>query len=268
MCFTYPDSDVSLYKLYGDKITISIKGVYMKLQWIAVLSILLLGSQVQAGGNLVLKDQKDKLSYSMGVRVGDNLKRQSVDINSKVFMQGFKDALSGSKKLMTDQEVNDTLMTFQKEMMAKEAARRKELGEKNKKEGEAFLAENKNKEGVTTLPSGLQYKVIQEGTGKIPQKTDTVSINYRGTLIDGTEFDSSYTRGQPATFPVNGVIAGLSEALQMMKVGSKWQLFIPSNLAYGERGAGEDIGPNAALIFEVELLSIKEEAKTEEKKQE
>lgn len=240
----------------------------MKLRWIAVLSILLLGSQVQAAENLVLKDQKDKLSYSMGVRVGDNLKRQSIDVNSKVFIQGFKDAYSDSKRLMTDQEVNETLMNFQKEMMAKEAERRKELGEKNKKEGEAFLAENKNKEDVKTLPSGLQYKVIQEGTGKIPQKTDTVAINYRGTLIDGTEFDSSYSRGQPATFPVNGVIPGLSEALQMMKVGSKWQLFIPSDLAYGEHGAGNDIGPNATLIFEVELLSIKEEPKPGEKKQE
>ena len=126
-----------------------------------------------------------------------------------------------------------------------------------KKENEAFLAENKNKEGVKTLPSGLQYKVIQEGTGKIPQQTDTVSVNYRGTLVDGTEFDSSYKRGKPATFPVDGVIAGLSEALQMMKVGSKWQLFIPSTLAYGERGAGDDIGPNSTLIFEVELISIK-----------
>jgi FKBP-type peptidyl-prolyl cis-trans isomerase FklB len=147
-------------------------------------------------------------------------------------------------------------------------ARQKELGEKNKKEGEAFLAENKKKEGVTTLPSGLQYKIMKEGDGQIPKSTDTVTVHYRGTLIDGTEFDSSYTRGQPATFPVKGVIAGFSEALQLMKVGSKWQLFIPSNLAYGERGAGDDIGPNASLIFDIELISIKEEAVKEEKKEE
>jgi FKBP-type peptidyl-prolyl cis-trans isomerase FklB len=141
-------------------------------------------------------------------------------------------------------------------MMAKKTERLKELGEKNKNEGEAFLAENKKKEGVVTLPDGLQYKVIKEGDGNIPKLTDTVSINYRGTLINGTEFDSSYKRGKPATFPVKGIISGMSEALQLMKVGSKWQLFIPSQLAYGERGAGDDIGPNATLIFDVELLSI------------
>jgi FKBP-type peptidyl-prolyl cis-trans isomerase FklB len=240
----------------------------MKLRWIAVLGIFLLASQVNAAEKLVLKDKKDKISYSMGARVGNSLKKESIDINTNAFVQGFKDVLSGGKKLMTDQEVNETLMTFQKEMMAKEEARLKELGEKNKKEGEAFLAENGKKEGIVTLPSGLQYKVLTEGTSDMPKLTDKVSIHYRGSLIDGTEFDSSYQRGQPATFQVNGVISGMSEALQLMKVGSKWQLFIPSNLAYGERGAGDDIGPNAALIFEFELLSIKEEVKKEEKKSE
>lgn len=238
----------------------------MKLRWIAALGIVLLASQVNAGEKLVLKDQKDKVSYSMGINIGSNLKRQSVDINPDALIQGVKDALSGGKTLMTEQEVNETIMTFQKEMIAKQQARLKELGEKNKKEGEAFLAENKKKEGVITLPSGLQYKVIKEGDGKIPKLTDTVTIHYRGTLIDGTEFDSSYKRGQPATFPIKGIIAGFSEALQLMKVGSKWQLFIPSNLAYGERGAGDDIGPNTTLIFEIELISIKEEASKEEKK--
>jgi FKBP-type peptidyl-prolyl cis-trans isomerase FklB len=240
----------------------------MKLRWLVVLGIIFFVSQVYAGEKIVLKDNKDKVSYSMGVRVGNSLKKESIEINQDAFIQGFKDELSGHKKLMTDQEVNETLMNFQKEMMAKEAARLKELGEKNKKEGEAFLAENKKKEGVVVLPSGLQYKIIKEGDGKIPTINDIVTIHYRGTLIDGTEFDSSYSRGQPATFPVKGVITGFSEALQLMKVGSKWQLFIPSNLAYGERGAGDDIGPNATLIFEVELLSIKEkeEDKKEEKK--
>jgi FKBP-type peptidyl-prolyl cis-trans isomerase FklB len=231
----------------------------MKLWLIAVLGIVLLACQVNAGENLVLKDQKDKVSYSIGMNIGNNLKKQSIDVNPDVLAQGIKDALSGSKALMTEQEVNETMMSFQKEMAAKQIERLKELGEKNKKEGEAFLAGNKKKGGVTTLPSGLQYKVIKEGTGETPELTDTVTVNYRGTLIDGTEFDSSYRRAQPATFPVNAIIAGWTEALQLMKVGSKWQLFIPSDLAYGERGAGRDIGPNATLIFDVELISIKKE---------
>ena len=232
----------------------------MKLRWMVVLGIVLFASYVFAGENIELKDQKDKVSYSIGINIGKNLKKQSVEVNPDILLQGIKDALSGGKTLMTDQEVNETMMNFQKEMMAKQQARMKELGEKNKKEGEAFLAENKKKEGVKTLPSGLQYKIIKEGDGKIPTINDTVTVNYRGTLIDGTEFDSSYQRGQPASFPVKGVIAGFSEALQLMKVGSKWQLFIPSNLAYGERGAGNEIGPNATLVFELELVSIKEGA--------
>jgi FKBP-type peptidyl-prolyl cis-trans isomerase FklB len=233
----------------------------MKLQLIAVLGFVLLVSQVSAEEKPVLKDQKDKVSYSIGMNIGNNLKKQAIDVNPDALVYGIKDALSGGKALITEQEVNDTLMAFQKEMASKQSERLKELGEKNKKEGEAFLAENKKKEGVITLPSGLQYKVIKEGTGETPKLTDTVTTNYRGTLIDGTEFDSSYRREQPATFPVKGVIAGWTEALQLMKVGSKWQLFTPSNLAYGERGAGRDIGPNTTLIFEVELLSIKEGAK-------
>ena len=233
----------------------------MKLQLIAVLGFVLLVSQVGAEEKPVLKEQKDKISYSIGMNIGNNLKKQAIDVNPDALVSGIKDALSGGKALMTEQEVNDTLMAFQKEMASKQTERLKELGEKNKKEGEAFLAENKKKEGVITLPSGLQYKVIKEGTGETPKLTDTVTTNYRGTLIDGTEFDSSYRREQPATFPVKGVIAGWTEALQLMKVGSKWQVFIPSNLAYGERGAGRDIGPNTTLIFEVELLSIKEGAK-------
>ena len=233
----------------------------MKLQLIAVLGFVLLVSQVSAEEKLVLKDQKDKVSYSIGMNIGNNLKKQAIDVNPDALVYGIKDALSGGKALITEQEVNDTLMAFQKEMASKQSERLKELGEKNKKEGEAFLAENKKKEGVITLPSGLQYKVIKEGTSETPKLNDTVTTNYRGTLIDGTEFDSSYRREQPATFPVKGVIAGWTEALQLMKVGSKWQVFIPSNLAYGERGAGRDIGPNATLIFEVELLSIKEGTK-------
>src|SRR4030066_834309 len=236
----------------------------MKLQLIAVLGFVLLVSQVSAEEKPVLKDQKDKVSYSIGMNIGNNLKKQAIDVNPDALVSGIKDALSGGKALMTEQEVNDTLMAFQKEMASKQTERLKELGEKNKKEGEAFLAENKKKEGIIALPSGLQYKVIKEGDGKIPTATDTVTVHYRGTLIDGTEFDTSYTRGQPVTFPVKGVVPGFSEALQLMKGGSKWQLFIPSNLAYGERGAGDDIGPNSTLIFDLELISIKEGTSKEE----
>ncbi|MBI3754671.1 MAG: FKBP-type peptidyl-prolyl cis-trans isomerase, partial [Deltaproteobacteria bacterium] len=167
-----------------------------------------------------------------------------------------KDALSGGKPLMTDKEIQETMTAFQKEMTAKQAGRAKVLGEKKKKEGETFLAANKKKEGVKTTSSGLQYKVIKAGSGAKPKTTDSVTVNYRGALIDGTEFDSSYKRGEAATFPLNGIIPGWVEALQLMPVGSKWQLFVPFNLAYGEHGQGREIGPNATLIFEVELISI------------
>jgi FKBP-type peptidyl-prolyl cis-trans isomerase FklB len=229
----------------------------MKLQLIAVLAVVLLTSQVNAQEKQVLKDEKDKISYSIGINMGNSFKNQTIDVNPDLIAQGIKDVFSGGQTLMTEQEVRDTLTALQKEIAAKNAERIKEIAEKNKKEGEEFLAENKKKEGVITTPSGLQYKVIKEGDGEIPKLADTVTVNYRGTLVNGTEFDSSYKRGKPATFPVNGVIAGWSEALQLMKVGSEWQLFIPSNLAYAERGAGQAIGPNSTLIFDVELLSIK-----------
>jgi len=206
----------------------------------------------------VLKSQKDKISYVIGVDIGRNLQKGSIDFDPDILAKGIKDALSGGKPLLTEQEIRETTAVFQKELMAKQEEVAKKLGEKNKKEGEAFLAENKKKEGVKTLPSGLQYKVIKEGTGKKPKIPDTVTTHYRGTLIDGIEFDSSYRRGKPANFPVNGVIPGWTEALQLMGEGAKWQLFIPPNLAYGERGAGRDIGPDATLIFEIELISIQE----------
>jgi FKBP-type peptidyl-prolyl cis-trans isomerase FklB len=236
----------------------------MKLQLIAALGILFLVSQVSAEENLVLKNQKDKVSYIIGMEIGKNFKKQSIDIDPDILTKGIKDAISGGKPLLTEQEIQENMVTFQKEMMAKQEELAKKLGENNKKEGEAFLAENKKKDGVKTLPSGLQYKVTKAGTGKKPKLTDTVTTQYRGTLIDGTEFDSSYRRGQPVSFPVTGVIPGWTEALQLMEEGAKWQLFIPPNLAYGERGAGRDIGPNATLIFEIELVSIQE--KKQEKK--
>ena len=205
---------------------------------------------------ITLKDQKSKLSYALGMNLGTNLRLQAVDVDANVLTQGIKDGLSNSKMLMTDDEARTTLMQWQTEMRTKQEEKRQQASAPNKQEGEAFLAANKTKEGVVTLPSGLQYKIITPGTGPKPTLTDKVVCNYRGTLINGTEFDSSYKRGQPASFPVNGVIKGWTEALQLMPVGSKWQLFIPSELAYGERGAGADIAPNSALIFEVELLSI------------
>jgi len=237
----------------------------MRLKLIVVLGILFFVSQVSAEEKLVLKNQKDKVSYAIGLNIGRNLandlKKQLIDIDSNLLTRGIQDALAGAKPLLTDQEIQETMVAFQKEMMAKW----EEVGKKNKVDGEAFLAENKKKEGVKTLPSGLQYKVIKAGTGKKPKADDTVTVNYRGTLINGTEFDSSYKRGQPATFPVSGgIIAGWTEALQLMGEGAKWELFIPSNLAYGERGTSGIIGPNATLIFEIELVSIKQ--KTEENK--
>jgi len=226
----------------------------MKLRLIAIMGVLFLVSQVHAQENLVLKNQKEKMSYIIGMDIGNNLKKQGIDIETNILINGIKDAFASAKSLLSEQEIRETLATFQKEMQAKQ----EEIGKKNKKEGEAFLAENKKKEGVKTLPSGLQYKVIKAGTGKKPKLTDTVTAHYRGTLIDGAEFDSSYKRGQPASFSVSGVIPGWTEALQLMEEGTKWGLFIPPNLAYGERGGGAMIGPNATLIFEVELISIQE----------
>ena len=207
-----------------------------------------------------LKTEKDKLSYAIGMNIGNNLERQSLELNPEIISKGIQDSLTDSKTLMTEQEYSDTMTAFEREMKLKQVAKLKELTEKNKQEGEAFLAENKKKDAVITLPSGLQYKVIKKGAGKTPKATDTVTVNYRGTLINGTEFDSSYLRGQPASFKVNGVIRGWTEALQLMKEGAEWQLYIPSELAYGERGVGRDIGPYSTLIFEVELISINDQA--------
>jgi len=217
----------------------------MKLQLTVVLCVMLMASHAMAEDKPELKTQKDKLGYAIGLDLGKSLKKNSIDVDLPVVMQGVKDGLAGGKELLTDEQIKETFAAFQKER-----------AEKTIKEGEAFLAANKKKDGVITLASGLQYKIIKTGSGKTPKAIDSVTVNYRGTLIDGTEFDSSIKRGQPATFQVNGVIPGWTEALQLMREGDKWQLFIPSNLAYGERGAGGIIGPNAVLIFELELISI------------
>jgi len=224
----------------------------------AVLCMMFAVTPAFAEEKTELKTQKQKLSYSLGMNMGSSLKQNAIEVDLETLMKGIKDTLTNGTMLMTDQESKDTIMALQKELQTKQQEQVKAAGEKNKKEGAVFLASNKSKEGVVTLPSGLQYKIISAGTGSSPKASDTVTVNYRGTLIDGTEFDSSYKRGQPATFPVNGVIKGWTEALQLMKEGSKWQLFIPGDLAYGERGTqGGPIGANAVLIFDVELVSIK-----------
>jgi FKBP-type peptidyl-prolyl cis-trans isomerase len=214
---------------------------------------------------LTLKTQKDKVSYALGANLGMNLHNQSVDVDTAIVLRGLKDALAGGKLLLTDDEAKAALTQLQTDLRNKQMEKMKEAADLNKKAGTYFLDANKAKEGVVTLPSGLQYKILTAGTGPKPTATDTVSCNYRGTLLDGTEFDSSYKRGQPASFSVAGVIKGWTEALQLMPVGSKWQLFIPSDLAYGDRGADprSGIGPGATLIFEVELLSIQDKAKSE-----
>jgi len=203
-----------------------------------------------------LKTLQDSVSYSIGMDIGRNLKGQMIDVNPDALAQALKDMNGDGKPMLSDAQARSAMMAFQTQMMATHAEKMKEAGEKNKKEGEAFLAENKKKEGVVTLPSGLQYKVLTAGSGKKPGINDKVTLNYRGTLVDGREFDNSYKRGEPVVFPVKGVIKGLSEALQLMPVGSKWQIVIPSDIAYGEQGAGGQIAPNAVLIFEIELLGI------------
>jgi len=225
-----------------------------------ILGFLFLMVPISSAEEKVLKDHRDRISYIIGMDMGMDLKRQLIhikDINPDAILRGLKDAFSGEKPLLTKEEIRETITSFQKEIKGRQEETMKRTGEKNKKEGETFLAENKNKEDVITLHSGLQYRVIKQGTGKKPKLTDTVTTHYRGTLVDGTEFDSSYKRGQPISFPVNGVIPGWTEALQLMEEGAKWQLFIPPQLAYGERGAGP-IGPNSTLIFEVELISVQE----------
>jgi FKBP-type peptidyl-prolyl cis-trans isomerase len=229
----------------------------MKLKWIAVLGILLFAAQVSAGEPPALSTQKAKVSYGIGVDVARNFMRLGIEIDLEILIKGLRDGLSGEKLLINEADLRAAMNAYQAELKERMLQAMKVAMEENKKKGDAFLAENKTKEGVVTLPSGLQYKILTAGDGRKPTDADMVECNYRGTLIDGTEFDSSYRTGKPATFKVTGLIAGWTEALKLMTVGSKWQLFIPPQLAYGERGASREIGPNATLIFELELLSIK-----------
>jgi FKBP-type peptidyl-prolyl cis-trans isomerase FklB len=226
----------------------------------AFISLVLLALAVPAFSEdqiATLKDQKQTNSYSIGMSLGNIWKVQELDVDLDAMRKGITDAMGGGKTLLTETEARAALNQMQQEVRTKLEAKRKVQGEKNKIEGEAFLKENATKSGVVTLPSGLQYKILTEGTGAKPTSNDTVTVNYRGKLVDGTEFDSSFSRNQPATFALNRVIKGWTEGIQQMKTGSKCELYLPSNLAYGENGSGMKIAPNATLIFEVELLAIK-----------
>lgn len=232
----------------------------MKIHILTGLAITLVASMASAAvTNAVavaspFKSDLEKASYCVGMSIAHNWKRQGVEFDSDAVSRGLKDGLA-DKTLVTEQEARETLSAYQQVIRAKLEEKRKADAEKNRVAGDKFLAENKGKPGVVTLPSGLQYKILTDGKGESPQAADTVTVHYRGTLIDGTEFDSSYKRGEPATFPVSGVIRGWTEALQLMKPGAKWQLFIPSGLAYGEN-APPNIGPNSMLLFDVELISV------------
>jgi len=227
----------------------------MKCGIIIVLDIMFFVGVCSAGDKLDLKNENVRLNYIVGYQVGGDLSHRDIEINREMLLKGVQDAVSGRESLMTREETRFTMIDLQKKVTAAEKRWRQEESERNLAQGEAFLAENGKKAGVVTLPSGLQYKVLKEGSGKKPSEKDTVTVHYRGTLLDGTEFDSSYSRKEPAVFRADHVIAGWKEALQLMKTGSKWITFIPPSLAYGEKGTGR-IGPNSTLIFDIELISV------------
>ena len=237
----------------------------MKVWWVAVLVILVMASVVGAAEDPVLTTQKDKESYVVGLLVAEDLKGQGMELNPDWLVRGITDGITGNKPLLTEQEAVETMNVFRASLSAKREGAVRRVAEKNKKQSDEFLAENQKKEGVKTLPSGLQYKVIKEGAGPTPTADDSVTVHYRGAFIDDNEFDNSHKRGEPAVLPVGGVISGWTEALQLMKVGSQWQIFVPPELAYREAGAGGVIPPNAVLIFDVELISIVKEEKAAEK---
>ena len=223
----------------------------------AIMSIGLLFGVCSAADKLELKDQRDRESYSLGYQFGESMKMQGLEINLDVYTAAIRDALAGKEGQMSSEEMRSAVIGLRQRVAAVQQKALKEQGEKNLAEGKAFLTENGKKKGIKTLPSGLQYKVLSEGAGKTPTKSDTVTVHYRGTFMNGTKFDSSIARGQPASFQVDGVIPGWTEVLQLMKEGAKWQLFIPPELAYGERGMPPRIPPQSTLIFEVDLLAIK-----------
>jgi FKBP-type peptidyl-prolyl cis-trans isomerase FklB len=229
----------------------------MKRSFAAVFGVFFLFGLCFAEEKPELKDQRDKESYSLGYQFGESLKLQNVDINLDVYLSGIRDALGGQERRMSDQEIKSSVSALVQRVNTAQQKTLREQAIKNFADGKAFLEENGKKEGVKTLPSGLQYKIVSEGTGKTPHKTDTVMVRYRGTLINGEEFDKVCAECEPMALKVDGVIAGWSEALLLMKEGAKWQLFIPPDLAYGVQGSPPRIMPNSALIFDVELVSIK-----------
>ena len=230
----------------------------MKLKRMAVVGIVVLAAQASAGEAPALKTQKERMSYGIGADVARNLQRFGFDLDLDVLIGAMRDVYSGGKLLMSEEDLRAAKSAYQLELKERQAAAGRKTAEENRQAGAAFLAENKGREGVVTLPSGLQYKILKAGDGKTPTDADTVECHYRGTLLDGTEFDNSYSRGRSATFTLRrGIIDGWREALKLMPAGSKWQLFVPPQLAYGENGTGRHVGPNATLVYELELLAIK-----------
>jgi len=231
-----------------------------KIIWIAVVAALTACNQQapekKATTDLKLDGDQSKLAYAIGMDIGNSLQQFKDDLDRAALVAAINDRLDGKDAKLSAEDAAKVKQAYFKKLAEKRAAEQKAKGEKNRVEGEKFLAENGKKEGVVTTASGLQYEVLKAADGPKPKATDTVTVHYRGTLIDGTEFDSSYTRGQPATFPLNGVIKGWTEGLQLMSVGSKYRFVLPADLAYGAQGAGPRIGPNSTLIFEVELLGI------------
>ncbi|KTC88618.1 FKBP-type peptidyl-prolyl cis-trans isomerase [Fluoribacter dumoffii] len=228
----------------------------MKLVTAAIMGLAMSTAMAATDATSLVTD-KDKLSYSIGADLGKNFKNQGIDINPEALAKGMQDGMSGAQLILTEQQMKDVLNKFQKDLMAKRSAEFNKKAEENKAKGEAFLSSNKSKSGVVVLPSGLQYKVIEAGSGAKPGKSDTVTVEYTGTLIDGTVFDSTEKAGKPATFQVSQVIPGWTEALQLMPAGSTWEIYVPSNLAYGPRSVGGPIGPNETLIFKIHLISVK-----------
>jgi FKBP-type peptidyl-prolyl cis-trans isomerase FklB len=228
----------------------------IKLLWISLCGLMFVTQQANAEDAAALKTDKDKLSYSIGASIGKNLRKEGSEIDVELLIKGLKTAMAGEKTLIQDKDIRQVMGSYQNELRQHAMANKQQAMEVNKKKGEAFLAENKAKPGIVALPSGVQYKIIKAGNGRLPVDSDMLSVNYRGTLIDGTEFDATEP-GHPANLKLSSLIAGWKEAVKMMPEGSKWQIFIPSQLGYGERGVGGDIGPNEVLVFELELVAIK-----------
>jgi FKBP-type peptidyl-prolyl cis-trans isomerase FklB len=227
----------------------------MKYLTILAIGLAIAGGTCSAAEPVQLKDENDRINYSLGYQIGGDLKRQQVEVNGEVLLHGIDDAMTGAAPVLSEDEMRNTLIELKRKVIALQAQERAAALQKNLQAGEEFLAANAKRDGVVSLPSGLQYRVLEPGSGKQPAATDTVTVHYRGTLIDGTEFDSSYSRNKPATFRADRVIEGWREALQLMQEGAKWELFIPAKLAYGDKGAGK-IQPNSTLIFEVQLIKV------------